>query len=548
MDFKTDQEVLDFLKENTKAPTWVLTARENNNVLRALVKGEDFDKHLINKIDKIESKDRAAAREKYAKDIRSVCTRLLQPRSNVFNATGATIINDIKSERISDKLEQTLRQFKGQKSIKKYLSETYFGLRDIDPNGMTFTEYKNDEEIYPTYKSIQDITNYETKGQIPLWVIFNPVKIVNGNNVYMEWRFVTPLKDYRIKQEGDDFTIIKELTFSHPFGRVPAIVLSEFQETGSELRISPLFDIVKDLEDYAHDKSILTIYKYTKGFPHHWRYVSRCRPCQGTGKSGINGDEDCKHCGGSGTTRRNDVTDITEIDFPEEGDPVVAPDLAGFNSPDIDTWQQYKEDLKDLEDSMTTTMWGVSQMRDKNKTNETATGRHIDVQPLINKLTVESDSIEWVHNQLTLLVESWVKNSSVTNPEYKVIYGRGYIVESTEVLLNRYNESRKAGANNTILDKELQEYINSKYQNNSMMMNQMSVKAAIEPYVHLSIIETSTIFGSVEANKKIIFNEFWQTVNKEEEFNLDALRADFKAYFNTNNEIKPPEPKEEVNK
>ena len=101
MEFKTDDEVIKFLEDNITTPNWVGVSRKKSEELKALVSGKNFDKLLIEKIDHIESADRAAARTKYAKDIRSVFERINQPRINVFSASGGEIVNKIKSNGVS---------------------------------------------------------------------------------------------------------------------------------------------------------------------------------------------------------------------------------------------------------------------------------------------------------------------------------------------------------------------------------------------------------------------------------------------------------------
>jgi hypothetical protein len=543
MEFKTDDEVIKFLEDNITAPNWVGVARTKSEELKALVSGKNFDKLLIEKIDHIESADRAAARTKYAKDIRSVFERINQPRINVFSASGGEIVNKIESTVFSDKLVSSLAQFKGQKSIKKYLSESFFRLRDTDPNGVLFLEYTTgeNEDIYPTYKSIEDIHSYVSNGQLVDYIIFKAVK----QSDFLVWRIVGDKKDWRIKQQGNSFTVIEDETFEHPFGIPPCVILSEIQETGSEVRISPLWPILKDAEDYARDKSVLTIYKFTTGMPRHFRFEKECKACKGVGKTGT-GDNatSCETCGGKGNMRKNDVTDVTIIEMPREGEPMIAPNIEGFISPDLETWQQYKDDLKDNEDNMDATYWGTRRM--KESTNETATGRFIDVQPVENKLNTFTDSVEWAHNMITGFVENWVFNTVREEHEYHTIYGRGYILETPDLLLDRYNKSRESGSNNTILDKELSEYITAKYQNNTMLMEEMIKKATIEPYVHLGIKVVFDIFGNVEANKKVLFNDFWEQVDTDME--VEPLRKAFDAYFATNNKIKAPEVTPPVNK
>jgi hypothetical protein len=311
------------------------------------------------------------------------------------------------------------------------------------------------------------------------------------------------------------------------FGSVPAVILSDIQEMGSEFRYSALNPIIELAKDYARDKSIRTIYKFQHGFPRHWRYVKECRSCQGTGKTG---DDYCGQCNGKGEIRTNDITDITTLPMPREDDAIVTPNLEGFVSPDLETWARYNDDLKDAEELIDSTMWGTRRMAQTR--NETATGRFIDVQPVMNKLGWFADKVEWAHNTLGNWVVDWVDNAHSEEIKYYYSYGRRFIIESPDVILNNYTEARTKGANVTVLDKLLDEYILSKYQNDQVMLGYMQKKRLLEPYVHNSVKEVSDIFGASESYKKILFVDFWNTADKKKA--VQELANDFNSYVNTN--------------
>lgn len=526
MEFKDETEVIDFIKKHQKAPQWVDAARKNHTTLNALVTGKDFLKVLIKKIEKIESTDRAAARLKYSKDIRDMFDRVMQPRTNVFTASGGSVHNNIKNKDQKEKFIKSLAQFKGQKSIKKYLSEDFFRLGDTDPNGLLFLEYNEDIDIFPTYKSIEDIRYYRSNGQLLDVLLFEPDTISNGRVSFIKWRVVDDKKDWTVIQTGASFIVNDDATFEHPFGKVPATILSDRQETGSEMRVSSIFSIEELAKEYARDKSILTIYKFQHGFPRHWRYVDQCRHCQGVGK---NGQDDCGNCGGTGSMRNNDVTDVTTLEMPRDSDSaIITPNVEGFISPDLNTWEQYNEDLRTNELLIDSTMWGT--MRVKQGGSETATGRFIDVQPVKNKLDTFSDNVEWVDNQLSKWVEYWVAGMPKEESEYHKSYGRNYIIESSDVLEDKYNKSRESGANNTVLDKLLDEWILSAYQNNPILLDEMQKKRIVEPYIHQSIDQVNDIFGSKEANTKVMFVDFWAEADKSK--SVEDLNKEFKALDN----------------
>lgn len=537
-----EDEVLKLLKKHSeKTDEWVKHAREESRTLKALVNGEDFHEELIERIEHLESQERAEVRRKYSKDIRDLFARVMKKRQNVFDANGGSESLEIESDAIREAFYNRISSFKANKSLYNYLAENYFQLADVDPNGIIFLEYKdlgqNNFKLYPVYKSIDYIRYYEDDGQLVDYLIFEPkVEEQTGAKI---WRFVDDAKDYTVIEIQGNFVIDREKTFEHPFGQVPCLILSEKRKIGSKQRISPINDITELAKDYARDKSVLTIYKFQKGAPLHWRYGStKCKTCNGLGKTG---DAPCASCDGKGTPRKVDVSDVNLIPIPKDGQPFLADKIGGFISPDLDTWKQYKEDLRDAENLIEDTIWGTDRTHQSDYNNETATGRFIDIQPITNTLNSYSDVVQYIYNTLANWTLNFVdQTKDKTQQVYHRAFGRNYIIESPNTLLTKYGEAKKSGDNNTILDKLLDEIILSKYKSDPKMQAKMLKKARVEPYVHLSPKEVFDFFGAVEANKKVLFNTFWQDADKEK--TADELRADFDVYFNANNRIGTQQP------
>jgi hypothetical protein len=531
----TETEIKELLKKHSeKTEQWVHDARKQSKTLKALVNGDGFDEELIERIEHLESAERAEVRRKYSKDIRDLFNRVMKKRQNVFDANGGSEHNEIKSDTIKELFEDKISNFKANKSLYKYLSENYFQLTDVDPNGVIMLEYKSkgeDFNLYPSYKSIEDIRYYEQDGQTVEYIVFEPK--VNKDTTAKTWRIVDDSTDYTFLELAGNFTLVPDKTFKHPFGKVPAIILSEHCVIGSDVRISPVHPVLELSKDYARDKSVLTIYKFQKGFPVHWRYSSVCKSCSGLGKIG---DKSCSSCDGKGYPRKADVSDIHLLPIPKEGQPFLGDKVAGFSTPDLDTWKQYKEDLRDMELLIEDTIWGTDKTHQSDKGNETATGRFIDVQPISNTLNIYSDVVEYIYNTLA----NWTLNFvDLTKDKDEYLYnrsfGRRYIIESPDVLMEKYGQAKEKGDNNTILDKLLEEYILSKYKSDPYMQSRMIKKAKVEPYVHQSISEVYDYFGKVEANKKVLFQKFWQEANKDK--TEEQLTEEFNQYFLTNNTI-----------
>lgn len=521
------EKAIKIIQENESLKTWVSEARERSKVLKALVNGKDYSDVLINEIEKLESKDRAKARKKYSKDVRDMFNRVFKNRYNVFEAVGGSEFIKSSSDNLKTGLEILLNSFKGNKSIEHYLSEYAFNLWDVEPNGLIFMEYITtpEKKIYPTFKSINDIRLYQSNGQILDFVLFEPKTIIESGKMYKLWRYVDSNVDISIKQTETVYTPYPEKSFEHVFKQVPAVIISDQQEVGTELRISPVDQVSELAKDYCRDKSVLTIYKFLNGFPIHWKYVQQCRKCTGTGKTG---NDKCTVCDGSGRLGRSDVTDVVQVTPPKGDDPVLAPDIAGYINPSIEVWDKYNEDQKRMEELIYHTVWGTIEATGK---SETATGRFIDTQPVTNELSKYSRNIEFLHNQLVRFVIKFLTpaENAIT---YHKSYGKRFIIESPDTILEKYTTSKKNGDPSTILDRIMNEYIVSKYKSDPLMLSVQLKKMEVEPYVHWDLVTVSTTFGAEEAGKKIMFQEWWGTADYS--MDVKQLKDEFEKYTKEN--------------
>jgi hypothetical protein len=115
--------------------------------------------------------------------------------------------------------------------------------------------------------------------------------------------------------------------------------------------------------------------------------------------------------------------------------------------------------------------------------------------------------------------------------------GRRYIIESYDILLERYQESVKAEENAVVLDKLFVEYLNSKYRSNVIDLQINLTKAKVEPYLHINLTNVMKIMGQEEAQRKIMFHRFWQTVVDFSD--PEKITADYDAWFDKNKKTPP---------
>jgi hypothetical protein len=540
MTFKDQDEAILHIKNNLTVSGNFTNMRNSSKELTALVNGDDFIDLLIDKIDGIESDKKAKARQKYSRNIKDLFRRLFQPIDNIYYATGGVKDYDVTSKETKDKLLKTISSIRDSKPLSEWIQHNAIQLMNTDPNGLIFLEYTTTptESVYPTYKSINSVRYYKEKGQSLEYVIFEPIEIKDGETTHKEWRVVDDKTDYCFKQNGEDFTLIEDKTFDHPFGSVPALICSNITTAGKSERLSSIEDLIGAAKEYARDQSFLTLYKIYKGSPIFWKYVSYCGDCKGTGKTT---QGECKTCDGHGKyVGKNDVTDVVELPAPDNKDtPILAPNIAGFISPDLDVWKQYNEELKKLEELMYKTHWGTSYGMQDVQGMKTATEVTFDKQPLENQLNKYADYVEHMEWRLSELILNFL-DPAKAKEESKITInlGRRYIIESYDVLIKQYEESKEKGENSVILDKLFAEYLGAKYRNNPIDLQINLVKARVEPYLHLPLKIVFDIFGNEEAQRKVLFQKWWQTVtdfNKKEE----ALTTEFNTWFETNKKTIP---------
>lgn len=532
MIFKDDNEAIAFLKKNETLTEDFKEMREYSSTLKALVNGDDFIDELINKIEGIESSLKAKAREKYSRSVKDLFSRLFQPIDNIYYATGGVKEYDIKSDSIKTNYLKQIANIRDNKTLSEWVQTYAIQLYNTDPNGVIFLEYKTEPKVnvYPTYKSSSKIRYYKSKGQLVEYIIFEP-KIKN-NKTYI--RIVDDLTDRTFERNGNDYLLVDELTFEHPFGQVPAIICSNIQLAGESEKLAPIDSVIELAKEYARDQSFLTLYKVYKGNPIFWKYVTYCSDCSGTGKQT---DGECSTCNGKGkVVAKSDVTDAVELPIPTDTEsPIIAPNIAGFISPDLDVWGKYEETLKLLEEQMYKSHWGTSYGMNNVQGMKTATEVTFDKQPLENQLNKYADYAEYVEWKLSEWVLNLLDTTKKDKSESKITInlGRRYIIESYDVLLERYEKSVFAEENNVVLDKLFNEYLGAKYRNNPIDLQINLLKARIEPYLHLPLSKVNDIFGNEEAQRKVLFQKWWNSLkdfSKEE----TTLLSDFNKWFEEN--------------
>lgn len=284
--------------------------------------------------------------------------------------------------------------------------------------------------------------------------------------------------------------------------------------------------------------SIKLTHEFLFAFPKYWEYADDCKTCRGTGYK----EKDlCPDCNGTKKSIMSKVSDAKVINWPKDKDtPTVTPNVAGFISPDKTYWEISTNDLQLLEDLMNYTIWGasnISKTKDvgtnagANSAPKTATEISAEIKPQSDRLSPITECAEAHHKFILDAIIRIQINQNYTGAS--VNYGKRYIVESPDVLWEKYSNARQKGAASSILDDLLMEYYEAKYNSDPVKLLMQMKLMKIEPFVHYKISEVSTFKVSDQDYKaKVYFGEWLSSINEATliALSIDDLRTNMYAY------------------
>lgn len=513
-------------------PSWVIKAREESEKANMHFNGVGVLEYL-EKLENFENKEQYAARKKLVTSTRFLFNNISRPIDNVFHANGGSKAYPQKNQKKIISLCDNIRH---GYSIKNWCRNVQANRYYTDPNGLVLMEW-NENTTYPVIKSIHGIKNYKSDGRSVEWVCFKP--ITENEKQYI--RFIDDAFDYTFRIEKQTIVLIEEKTFKNPFGKCPAIVNSDILHFELDRKDSPFAPVFELADHYLRTGSVKNIYENYHGYPIFWAYGINCKKCFGSGE--IIGEDEkpcpCDACGGSGTSLKKDVTDVIKLTPPADSqDPVIAPNVAGYVQPDLETWREQRIELKDLENMMNFTIWGSH--RKSMSENETATAAFLDVQPVNSRLFLFSEAFEDIEQKITEFVCLYFNQS---NEGVSINWGKRFQLESPDAIWQRYITAKKDGANKTTLDYLLKSFYQAEYANDNEMLISSMKLIRIEPFVHLTEKEVKDNgVSGVDMTAKIYFNE-WISTLEDGYLYLTAyqkLKTEFDAFVLKKNEQQKP--------
>lgn len=540
-------EILEILE--TPRNEYIKQFQKENKTMSIYVNGGDVAAEL-EKIRNYENDQQEQLRKDLAKSTKDKVSDLLKPINKVFNASGGSLVMEGLTNPQEKILEELVSELPEGMSVSDWMETYLVEAMVADPNGVVLVETGIEEngtegKAYPTYKSIQSIHDYQMTWDSFEYIVFLYKKVEIDNIEKQIYRVFDEQKDAlyyvdknALKEYGnteDVDTYSEDHSVEHNLGYIPAVVCGAIVDKNTQAKKSFLHKVDESLKEYLRATSVFLIYKFLHLFPRFWHYAMKCSTCNGTGQVKNTGSDvaenpkkKCPTCNGKRLKTSTDVSDAISLPIPQDGQPVLGGNMAGFIDLPIVAWEQMKEDLRDQHKDMEYSIWG-SYLTDRDSDKErTATESYINVQPINEMLCVISRWIESKESQvLTFMAQIISQNNKA---KVKKFYGKRFVIETPDALWDKYLNAKEKKAPIITLDYHYDEYLMAQFQNDLPMYETRKKMFAIEPFAHYSIEEVVT---DEQKQKKLAFSQ-WITTDIQWEKPIDTLNGEFDTYYTAN--------------
>lgn len=513
---------------------------KKNKELEFIVNG-DHKESMLESSEYFEDKQVAKERKKNALSNKDLFADVLQKESMVFNARGGSVIYSDLDTNAASQLNAYFDKIYNGQSLRHWIKEIADEAYKVDPMGVVFIEKEEDEEkYYPTYKSIKCIYDYYPEGQTTPYIAFNLdedelTEYTKGlvkfeKDKFRYFRFVDEHADRLFKMALDKDKQVFELTeFSlpHNYGICPAIIISDipcFHD--EEKKLSKIHKIEELARAYMYDRSVNQITKLYHSSPKLVEPVTMCATCKGDGT--ISDNKVCPVCGGTGHKVGSKVADSLKIplEMLAENTSLDIKKIFTYITPDIATWDKQDSSLIAQRQLIKSIYWGEDNRQTTTGANtnsnlqETATKTMANLQPIYARLDRTAQWAERLESDICNIIAPLLNANC---KEVKVMYGRDYILESTDDLFTAYVDAKTKGAPIFQLNDMLERYYQSKYDSNPIELNLALKMMEVEPFIHFTIAQCLTMQLPPETlAMKIYFNDWYSQTKNDQLFSMQA--------------------------
>lgn len=500
--------ILELIKAG-KCSHFIHECREYSQSIVRHTKKEGLDTFLA-QINGYENKEQHALRKKFAISNKFLCEELLRPADNVWNARGGSFDIVSSSDNTRNQFFDIANTAWQESSIHDFVKTMWQEAFIEDPNALIFLNLDTDKQkYYPKIVRSKGILDYSLTGMHPDYILFEPIERTGpaGDIEYLYVYITSDQITHYLKKGG---LVSIEDQYSNPMGFVPAVVVSNIIGTSEGIRLSPIDSQIELLDAFVRKNSVKEIFEFLHGYPKYWQYGEVCTECNGQGSIPNDTAEPgtfmkCPKCNGSGQPgSKTDVSDVTLLRIPSDDQVKLANSPMGFEVPPVDSWQEMRVELDWMFQWVFRSHWGTSVQKG---TNETATGRFIDIQPVNNRLTKYSDAAEGIENALYKFLVRLLFPNTISKARRQ--FGRRYIIESPDAALTRYKDAKSSGLPTTLLDYLLEQYYSSEFAADETSFNRKVKLSKVEPFIHFTVTEVTAMPIPEELKQqKSIFSVF----------------------------------------
>jgi hypothetical protein len=573
-------EQVQFIVLKNPNKSYVDSGKEMAKKLMLHLHGKGMDE-AVKRVDYFENEDAHNARKEYAISNKDLFSRLLQQEDMVFGARGGSSYFHL-GDNDESTMNQLLDDVRYDLSLRKWVRNFALQAYRCDPMSIIFMETEtatvnqdgrmNEPKVYPTYKSIYCIYDYQSTGRRLEYVCFGlsvgeckeygisdeRFKELKDDAESDYFRIVDDAKDLIVQKKNGIVILTTNITQPNPlpnnWNKTPGFIISDLiQFNDPQLFVSPL-DMVVELADcFLNDRSVRDLQKKYHGFSKAVEPLLKCSTCMGATMVSGAPCPSCTPIGadrGTGYKLKTKVSDVARfpLDLMEKG--FDFRNFFGYVTPDVDGWEKQDTSLDDLEELIEMTYWGTVRMKRPQPGNSgdaiTATESKSNDAPKEARLNMTADWAERTENMIADFIgEYWFKGFW---KQASISYGRDYILKTADELMEIYQTMRTKGAPDFSLDEALEKFYRARYQNNPVQLVRYLKMLDVEPFPHITVqIAKALVTDFNEFNAKLYFGEWSNTVPDAKwispAFPPAKLILELKEYVKAKGLIEPkPEP------
>jgi hypothetical protein len=418
----------------------------------------------------------------------------------------------------------------GGMNMRKWMSDMWCDRVNFDPMGVFLIDNPKDRNApYVVYKSINHVVDMQFTGNKIEYLITKEHDRISDTGVKKVYRYMDDARFVMVVVDGE--TVTFEDPIINNIGYVPAMMLSTLHDVAGG-RTTYIWESIGLGDTHLVDSSVHEITKHRHGFPKEWQLEQACRKCHGVKKvsSGAIDDKgfaikiDCSVCNATGMARSYDVSDII-VKPPASKEYGDVGEVGGFITPDIESVKHQLIELDRTEQWIHMAIWSEGEVLTETSTNDTtktATEVSLNSQAFYPKLNKFSNNAEAVEKFLTDTIGHFLYasyNQSVIN------YGRKYFLRSEYQAEQDYNNAKKAGLSEEMLDSYLEELIYVKFGSDPVELKRQLTIKEVAPFVHMTVQQVKEA-GASQADymMKLYFSDYLKVLEEKDQSLLLTTR------------------------